>query len=449
MNIIEENKKNSLKFLKNILYGDKSLFLQNNFPKIFNDLLTKYNKLIKENEMENSRDNFLNIIKKSCFEKLSNEENTFLNNFFSNSNIEEIEKKNLKFFKLNPNEMFNIDFSFSNIHPKILDIITLNLEIKTYLDNSIKIPIKKIKVIGTKDNKQFINEENFELSNSNPFTKEFKMFTSKNDNELTIYSIDILLQNGILFSYSFKPYLNKTIILDQFDNKDIDKHIVINYQKDIQMGEFQYKYFKIDISNKLKERIKINEIKSSFKLIRRKSNENFDYEFFLKDENNNIINKKNEELNFDDIRMNEDNSEIIEFILKINTTGEFKLDFKIHFNLSSLEINNLSLEYDYENFFKILSVRPLNIKSTSDSSIIFGKDKNNIKIKPTFHPFKIQSILNNSIIEDVIIKNIEIYPFNSFINISSPITKLLEKNYEQIILSNTQFIIPFHVIVRF
>ena len=99
MNIIEENKKNSLKFLKNILYGDKSLFLQNNFPKIFNDLLTKYNKLIKENEMENSRDNFLNIIKKSCFEKLSNEENTFLNNFFSNSNIEEIEKKNLKFFK--------------------------------------------------------------------------------------------------------------------------------------------------------------------------------------------------------------------------------------------------------------------------------------------------------------------------------------------------------------
>ena len=41
MNIIEENKKNSLKFLKNILYGDKSLFLQNNFPKIFNDLLTK------------------------------------------------------------------------------------------------------------------------------------------------------------------------------------------------------------------------------------------------------------------------------------------------------------------------------------------------------------------------------------------------------------------------
>ena len=448
MNIIEENKKNSLKFLKNILYGDKSLFLQNNFPKIFNDLLTKYNKLIKENEMENSRDNFLNIIKKSCFEKLSNEENTFLNNFFSNSNIEEIEKKNLKFFKLNPNEMFNIDFSFSNIHPKILDIITLNLEIKTYLDNSIKIPIKKIKVIGTKDNKQFINEENFELSNSNPFTKEFKMFTSKNDNELTIYSIDILLQNGILFSYSFKPYLNKTIILDQFDNKDIDKHIVINYQKDIQMGEFQYKYFKIDISNKLKERIKINEIKSSFKLIRRKSNENFDYEFFLKDENNNIINKKNEELNFDDIRMNEDNSEIIEFILKINTTGEFKLDFKIHFNLSSLEINNLSLEYDYENFFKILSVRPLNIKSTSDSSIIFGKDKNNIKIKPTFHPFKIQSILNNSIIEDVIIKNIEIYPFNSFINISSPITKLLEKNYEQIILSNTQFIIPFHVIVN-
>ena len=398
--------------------------------------------------MENSRDNFLNIIKKSCFEKLSNEENTFLNNFFSNSNIEEIEKKNLKFFKLNPNEMFNIDFSFSNIHPKILDIITLNLEIKTYLDNSIKIPIKKIKVIGTKDNKQFINEENFELSNSNPFTKEFKMFTSKNDNELTIYSIDILLQNGILFSYSFKPYLNKTIILDQFDNKDIDKHIIINYQKDIQMGEFQYKYFKIDISNKLKERIKINEIKSSFKLIRRKSNENFDYEFFLKDENNNIINKKNEELNFDDIRMNEDNSEIIEFILKINTTGEFKLDFKIHFNLSSLEINNLSLEYDYENFFKILSVRPLNIKSTSDSSIIFGKDKNNIKIKPTFHPFKIQSILNNSIIEDVIIKNIEIYPFNSFINISSPITKLLEKNYEQIILSNTQFIIPFHVIVN-
>ena len=137
------------------------------------------------------------------------------------------------------------------------------------------------------------------------------------------------------------------------------------------MGEFQYKYFKIDISNKLKERIKINEIKSSFKLIRRKSNENFDYEFFLKDENNNIINKKNEELNFDDIRMNEDNSEIIEFILKINTTGEFKLDFKIHFNLSSLEINNLSLEYDYENFFKILSIRPLNIKSTSDSSIIF------------------------------------------------------------------------------
>jgi hypothetical protein len=448
MNIIEENKKNSLKFLKNILYGDKSLFLQNNFPKIFNDLLTKYNKLIKENEMENSRDNFLNIIKKSCFEKLSNEENTFLNNFFSNSNIEEIEKKNLKFFKLNPNEMFNIDFSFSNIHPKILDIITLNLEIKTYLDNSIKIPIKKIKVIGTKDNKQFINEENFELSNSNPFTKEFKMFTSKNDNELTIYSIDILLQNGILFSYSFKPYLNKTIILDQFDNKDIDKHIVINYQKDIQMGEFQYKYFKIDISNMLKDRIKINGIESNFNLVKRKSNDTFEYEFYTKDENNNLINKKNETLKINKLQINNDNSQIIEFILKINSTGDFNLNFDIHLNLLSLEVDNLSLKYDYENVFKILSIRQLSIKCNSISSISFGNDINDLKIKPILHPFKIQAILNNSIIEDVIIKKIEIFPTNNSINITSPITKLLDKNLEQIILSNTQFIIPFHVIVN-
>ena len=448
MNFNKEFQNDFISFLKNILYNDKSIKIQTYYPKIYNDLLIEYNKLIKDCNIIYPRDNFLNVIKKSYFEKLSNDENIFLNEFFNNQDIQEIEKNNLKYFKLNPNEIFNINYSFSNINPKILDIITLKLEIKTYLDNSIKIPIKKIQLNSTIENKVFICEENIELSNENPFTKEFKMFTSKNDNELTIYSIDILLQNGILFSYSFKPSLKKTIILDEFDSKDLDKHILINFQKDIQMGEFQYKYFKIDISNMLKDRIKINGIESNFNLVKRKSNDTFEYEFYTKDENNNLINKKNETLKINKLQINNDNSQIIEFILKINSTGDFNLNFDIHLNLLSLEVDNLSLKYDYENVFKILSIRQLSIKCNSISSISFGNDINDLKIKPILHPFKIQAILNNSIIEDVIIKKIEIFPTNNSINITSPITKLLDKNLEQIILSNTQFIIPFHVIVN-
>ena len=448
MNFNKEFQNDFISFLKNILYNDKSIKIQTYYPKIYNDLLIEYNKLIKDCNIIYPRDNFLNVIKKSYFEKLSNDENIFLNEFFNNQDIQEIEKNNLKYFKLNPNEIFNINYSFSNINPKILDIITLKLEIKTYLDNSIKIPIKKIQLNSTIEHKEFTYEELFELSNENPFIKDFKMFTSKNDNELTIYSIDILLQNGILFSYSFKPSLKKTIILDEFDSKDLDKHILINFQKDIQMGEFQYKYFKIDISNMLKDRIKINGIESSFNLVKRKSNDTFEYEFYTKDENNNLINKKNETLKINKLQINNDNSQIIEFILKINSTGDFNLNFDIHLNLLSLEVDNLSLKYDYENVFKILSIRQLSIKCNSISSISFGNDINDLKIKPILHPFKIQAILNNSIIEDVIIKKIEIFPTNNSINITSPITKLLDKNLEQIILSNTQFIIPFHVIVN-
>ena len=448
MNFNKEFQNDFISFLKNILYNDKSIKIQTYYPKIYNDLLIEYNKLIKDCNIIYPRDNFLNVIKKSYFEKLSNDENIFLNEFFNNQDIQEIEKNNLKYFKLNPNEIFNINYSFSNINPKILDIITLKLEIKTYLDNSIKIPIKKIQLNSTIEHKEFTYEELFELSNENPFIKDFKMFTSKNDNELTIYSIDILLQNGILFSYSFKPSLKKTIILDEFDSKDLDKHILINFQKDIQMGEFQYKYFKIDISNMLKDRIKINGIESNFNLVKRKSNDNFEYEFYTKDENNNLINKKNETLKINKLQINNDNSQIIEFILKINSTGDFNLNFDIHLNLLSLEVDNLSLKYDYENVFKILSIRQLSIKCNSISSISFGNDINDLKIKPILHPFKIQAILNNSIIEDVIIKKIEIFPTNNSINITSPITKLLDKNLEQIILSNTQFIIPFHVIVN-
>ncbi len=448
MNLLKENETEFISFFKNILYSDKSSKIQTYYPKIYNDLLNEYNKLIKDNNIINKRENFLNIIKKSYFEKLSKDENNFLNEFFNNQDCQEIEKNNLRYFKLNPKEIFNIDYSFSNTNPKILDIIILKFEIKTYLDKSIKIPIKKIQLNSTIENKVFICEENIELSNENPFTKEFKMFTSKNDNELTIYTIDIILQNGILFSYSFKPSLKKTIILDEFDSKDLDKHILINFQKDIQMGEFQYKYFRIDISNKLKDRIKINGIESNFNLVKRKSNDNFEYEFYTKDENNNLINKKKETLKINKLQINNDDSQIIEFILKINSTGDFNLNFDIHFNLLSLEVDNLSLKYDYENLFKILSVRQLSIKCNSLSSISFGNDINDLKIKPILHPFKIQAILNNSIIEDVIIKNIEIFPTNNSINISSPITKLLEKNLEQIILSNTQFIIPFHIIVN-
>ena len=448
MNFNKEFQNDFISFLKNILYNDKSIKIQTYYPKIYNDLLIEYNKLIKDCNIIYPRDNFLNVIKKSYFEKLSNDENIFLNEFFNNQDIQEIEKNNLKYFKLNPNEIFNINYSFSNINPKILDIITLKLEIKTYLDNSIKIPIKKIQLNSTIEHKEFTYEELFELSNENPFIKDFKMFTSKNDNELTIYSIDILLQNGILFSYSFKPSLKKTIILDEFDSKDLDKHILINFQKDIQMGEFQYKYFKIDISNMLKDRIKINGIESNFNLVKRKSNDTFEYEFYTKDENNNLINKKNETLKINKLQINNDNSQIIEFILKINSTGDFNLNFDIHLNLLSLEVDNLSLKYDYENVFKILSIRQLSIKCNSISSISFGNDINDLKIKPILHPFKIQAILNNSIIEDVIIKKIEIFPTNNSINITSPITKLLDKNLEQIILSNTQFIIPFHVIVN-
>ena len=448
MNFNKEFQNDFISFLKNILYNDKSIKIQTYYPKIYNDLLIEYNKLIKDCNIIYPRDNFLNVIKKSYFEKLSNDENIFLNEFFNNQDIQEIEKNNLKYFKLNPNEIFNINYSFSNINPKILDIITLKLEIKTYLDNSIKIPIKKIQLNSTIEHKEFTYEELFELSNENPFIKDFKMFTSKNDNELTIYSIDILLQNGILFSYSFKPSLKKTIILDEFDSKDLDKHILINFQKDIQMGEFQYKYFKIDISNMLKDRIKINGIESNFNLVKRKSNDTFEYEFYTKDENNNLINKKNETLKINKLQINNDNSQIIEFILKINSTGDFNLNFDIHLNLLSLEVDNLSLNYDYENVFKILSIRQLSIKCNSISSISFGNDINDLKIKPILHPFKIQAILNNSIIEDVIIKKIEIFPTNNSINITSPITKLLDKNLEQIILSNTQFIIPFHVIVN-
>ena len=445
-NNFEENKDLMLSFYKNILYNKNSKYLQIFFSKVYNDLLDKYNKLIIENQnqKQNLKDNFLNIVKKYYFEKLSNEDITFLKDFFNNKSDE----KEKRIFKLNNNEIFNIDFSFSNIHPKILDIITLKINIKTNLENSIIIPIKEIKLIGNLENKNFLNKENFNLSNSNPLIKEFKILISNNENSLNIKSIIIILQNELTFIYDFIPSLNKTIIIDEFDNKAINEYILIKYEKEILMGELQYKYFKIDIENNLKNKIRINDIKSNIDLLNLE-NKVFNYQFFTKDENDNIINNnKNEKLNIERIKINEDNSYRIEFILKINEIGNYNLIFQINFTIFSLEEENLSLNYEYENSLKIKVTYPFENKCNSISSILFGENINNLTNKPTNHPYKIQSLLNYNIPEDIILKNIKIFPTTKSINISSPIQKLLAKNYQQIIEFNSVFNIPFHINVN-
>ena len=442
----DDNKDLFLSFYKNILFNKDSKYLQIYFSKVYNDLLDKYNKLIIENQnKQNLKDDFLNIVKKYYFEKLSNEDYTFLKEFFNNK----LDEKENKIFKLNNNEIFNIDFSFSNIHPKVLEIIILKLEIKTNLDNSIIIPIKEIKLNGNLENKDFLYKENFNLSNSNPFIKEFKILISNDENSLNIQSIIITLQNELTFIYDFIPLLNKTIILDEFDNKSINEHILVKFEKEVLVGESQYKYFKIDIENYLKNKIRINDIKSNFNILNNIENKDFNYQFFTKDENDNIIdNKKNEKLNIQKIKINEDNLFKIEFIFKINEIGNYNLNFQINFTIIILEEENLYLNYVYENSLKIKVIYPFENKYNSICSILFGEDINNLINKPTNHPYKIQSIMNNNIPEDIIIKNIKIIPSTKSINISTPIQRLLAKNYQQIIEFNSEFNIPFHINVN-
>ena len=448
LNNFDENRKLFLSFYKNILYKQNSNFFQIYFSKVYNDILDKYNKLLlleNQNEKVNLKDNFLYIVKKFYFKKLSNEDNNFLKEFFNNK----LENKEILTFNLNNNELLNIDFSFSNIHPKILDIITLKLEIKTNIDNSIIIPIKEIKLNGNLKNKEFLYKENYNLSNSNPLIKKFKILISDKENNLNINTITIKLQNELTFIYHFIPFLDKTIVLDEFDNKNINEYILIKYDKEIIMGELEYKYFKIDIENTLNNKIRINDIKSNFNLLNNKDNEVFNYQFFTKDENSNIINNnKNEQLNIQKIKINEDNSCRIEFILKINELGNYFLNFKIIFNILSLEEDNLSLNYEYENKLKIKVMCPFEYKCHSIPSITFGENIHNLINKPINHPYKIQSTLNNNIPNDVILKNIKINPSNISINISSPIEKLLIKNYQQIIEYNSDFNIPFHINVK-
>ncbi len=442
----DDNKDLFLSFYKNILFNKDSKYLQIYFSKVYNDLLDKYNKLIIENQnKQNLKDDFLNIVKKYYFEKLSNEDYTFLKEFFNNK----LDEKENKIFKLNNNEIFNIDFSFSNIHPKVLEIIILKLEIKTNLDNSIIIPIKEIKLNGNLENKDFLYKENFNLSNSNPFIKEFKILISNDENSLNIQSIIITLQNELTFIYDFIPLLNKTIILDEFDNKSINEHILVKFEKEVLVGESQYKYFKIDIENYLKNKIRINDIKSNFNILNNIENKDFNYQFFTKDENDNIIdNKKNEKLNIQKIKINEDNLFKIEFIFKINEIGNYNLNFQINFTIIILEEESLYLNYVYENSLKIKVIYPFENKYNSICSILFGEDINNLINKPTNHPYKIQSIMNNNIPEDIIIKNIKIIPSTKSINISTPIQRLLAKNYQQIIEFNSEFNIPFHINVN-
>ena len=134
--------------------------------------------------------------------------------------------------------------------------------------------------------------------------------------------------------------------------------------------------------------------------------------------------------------------------MKINELGNYFLNFKIIFNILSLEEDNLSLNYEYENKLKIKVMCPFEYKCHSIPSITFGENIHNLINKPINHPYKIQSTLNNNIPNDVILKNIKINPSNISINISSPIEKLLVKNYQQIIEYNSDFNIPFHINVK-
>jgi hypothetical protein len=440
------------------------------FPMVYSNLATKLNTYILNQKIDKKEENNYNIYKMTehlivyasiSQNDLSIDEANKINELLScDLNI----NNNPMVLNSFENNLFNIDVSYNAKEVKLLDIISININI-SLLREVIKMNITKIKVYfpksinGEKEKNYKDININQELSKNNPIKINFNhlvKFFFKNlyvihiqlflDNHLIINLINKEKRNIVFHDKNVKEILNENDFMDVNINQ---KNYHLNDDsKAVLVGKKENHLFNIDYKTKLeKEDIFVKHSKA---VIRIKSGYNtkeeeiksFRFKTINKQGYNNCENNK---LILEYINAKfEQNPPPFEFILQIDEQGSFEMIYEIYFTLINKKCPDDYHIIKMEKSINIQCIESFKYNNEVNASLYFINQKTYEKTYPINYPINIISYLENQLSENVIIKKLEYETSIEAIEIYSPIEKLFSKksNYKMRFSSNEK--ISFH-----
>ena len=435
------------------------------FPYVYSNIATKMNKYILNQKIEKNEQNNNNIYK--MIEHLI----VYASISQNELSIDEIKKINeLLSCDLNidnnpvilnsfENNLLNIDVSYNAKEVKLLDIISININI-SLLREDIKLNINKIKVffpksISDEQEKNYKEINIFkELSKNYPITINFNNLVKFFFKNLFVTHIELFLDNHLIINLINKEKRNiifhdKNVNIIK-ENDFIDVNIDQNYSssnensKDILIGKKENHLFNINYKKKLQNEDvcikhsraiiyiksgynkKGEEIKSfRFKTISEKGYNNCD---------NNVLLLEYTNQNY------EQNPPPFEFILQIDEPGTFEMKYEIFITLINKKCPDDYHTTKAEKNFSIQCIESFKYNNEVNSSLYFINQKNYTKSYPTDYPINIISYLENELSDNIIIKRVEYTPSTKTTEIHSPIEKLFSKksNYTIYFSSNSK-----------
>ena len=451
-NIFNLNEKE--KYFNNIILKNKKL---KNFPKIYQNFITQFDELIINNNLD-SNDNNNKIINNVLF-KLSknfkiteNEKNKF-NSILSNNNLNNNNK-----YKIFYNDLFEIDYNFNKNYVNSFEKIEFYLEIKKK-QSEINFNIKEIQLIFNHSNRNF----SFKLLNNNNnkndnflIKNKYEFIALQKDNILFLSKIIFILENNFILENILKvDKKNILYIIEETPKIEFDKFqqfFDINYKDNSILSENEFHYFNVSILNKNNQnKLKIISIRAKFMLnvsfLENNMNFQNEYNFILLDKKGEIKQKIENNNLIINLENNNNNEYVFEFLLKIKYSNKYLLNFIINYELINLDFPEEKFFYETNHETNIKCINGFILNNNTINSNIYVLNKINENTKKSFlsnhlinYNIEILSQLNDDcFIKDLIINH------NKNLEIKTNLLKLLKKKFEQKILANNNFFIPFTI----
>ena len=454
-NIFNLNEKE--KYFNNLILKNENL---KNFPKIYQNLITEYDELIINNNLDSNENNNNNINKNILFKlsknyKLTENEKKKFNSILSNNNL----NNNITNYKIYNNDLFEINYNFNKNYVNSFEKIEFFFEIKKK-HNEINFNIKEIQLIFNHSNRNFSfkllnknNEDNFIIKN------KYEFIALQKDNFLYLNKIIFILDNNIrlenIIKVDKKNILNVIEETEKIEFNKFQQFFDINYKINAKLSENECHYFNISILNKNNQnQLKIISIRANFILnvvLAENNNNDFknEFNFILLDKNGEIKQKiENTNLILNLENNNNNNEFIFEFLLKIKYSNRYLLNFTINYELINSNFPEQKFFYESEHSIKIKCVNGFILNNNNINSNIFILNQLN-------EDYKNKSFLSNNLInykieilsqlnDDCLIKDL-IINHNNNLEIKSNILKLLKKNFQLKILAKNIFSIPFTI----
>ena len=447
----DENKGDINPILLKILKNNNNIIYK--FKNVYSHISNKLNKLLLEEKIENNENNNYDIFKIIKFYFI------YFSSFNKELNKEQVEKinklllydistneKNTIFINNFENKLFNIEINYNIKEVKLLDVISMNLNI-SLLRKNILINIQKIKIYFPRNNnRDKIFKEillNKEFSENYPIKINFNYFVKYYFRKLYITNIELYLKNKLRINIINTD--KKDIIFYNKNNNRININDIINIDifnnyknKKILVGKNENHIFAINYG--LKDNnpdIYIKTVKISIKLYKldensQKSEDINSFEFkFISSKGYKILENKQLFYEYENSELSQKIPQE-EYILLIKELGNYMINYKFNFTLINKNCPDENCSLDINRSIYLQCIEPFEFSNEVKSSIYFINPQNDLKSYPTNYPINIYSYIKNKLSHNIIITKIEYGLQNNLIDINSPIQKLFSKikNYK-------------------